>query len=80
MRREEKRKDLRFEMRMIERYENENEETEETEETEEIFLNFFGDVVKHAARERGFYGCLFCCGFLCLLDLVVCRLQFFWHQ
>ena len=31
---------MRFEIRLIERFENENEETEETENTEEIFLNF----------------------------------------
>jgi len=39
--REEERRRMRFEMRLIERFENENEETEETENTEEIFLNFF---------------------------------------
>ena len=41
VKREEERRRMRFEMRLIERFENENEETEETENTEEIFLNFF---------------------------------------
>jgi hypothetical protein len=47
---------------------------------QENFLRWERDVTEHVLRERGFYWYLCFVFFLCLLDLVLCRVLFWWIQ